>query len=632
MTVRRSFSDSERAALYVAAGGKCCKCGCDLQPGWHADHVHPFWAGGPTDVINGQALCPSCNLSKGGEIPVELRKWQRQALYEYRTDRKTNWTLCATPGAGKTTFASALSLELLRERAIERVTVVVPTVSLKEQWADAAYRLGLKLQPVDNGQGGHEGSDFHGAVVTYQQVTSAPHLFRMNTYATPTLVIFDEIHHAGESRDWGDNLKQAFEHAIRRLLLTGTPWRSDNNPIPWARYDHNGRVEVDFQYGYGDAVRDSVCRPISFHAYDGTARWVQMGQIVEVELNDDLPDELASGVLKSFYDPNLAWIPAIMRRADDELSELRETVPDAGGLVIADDVYKARAYAKLLQEISGERPAVVVSEDPQARRVLDEFRAGSSRWLIAIRMVSEGVDIPRLAVGVYASHTKTPLFFRQVVGRFVRQQPNDEHGASLFIPALPAFKAHAEEIEQELRHAIEEMREEHDREERGEDDPIPWDYWPLFGREPIGADGAQLQETIYRGNIVTAEERARAEAFCRESGIPLNFSDRVAVGLRREGLVRPAAEVPPRVSEPTPPYVLQRQLAQQVDQKAKQLANRQAIAAGADRASGPDYARVNNEVNNRLKVPKNRRPSAGVPALLDTLAWLDERMRHESGT
>lgn len=67
MTERRRFNKRERMALYLAAGGKCSNptCGRDLEPGWHGDHIDPFAAGGSTDVSNGQALCPDCNLRKG---------------------------------------------------------------------------------------------------------------------------------------------------------------------------------------------------------------------------------------------------------------------------------------------------------------------------------------------------------------------------------------------------------------------------------------------------------------------------------------------------------------------------------------------------------------------------------------
>ena len=52
-------------------------------------------------------------------------------------------------------------------------------------------------------------------------------------------------------------------------------------------------------------------------------------------------------------------------------------------------------------------------------------------------MVSEGVDVPRLRVGVYATTARTELFFRQVVGRFVRRTPTPrEQMSHLFLCLL----------------------------------------------------------------------------------------------------------------------------------------------------------------------------------------------------
>lgn len=69
MMTSRRFSGSSRVALFLAAGGRCAKCGERLAPGWHADHVRPVAAGGPTEARNGQALCPRCNLIKGARTP-----------------------------------------------------------------------------------------------------------------------------------------------------------------------------------------------------------------------------------------------------------------------------------------------------------------------------------------------------------------------------------------------------------------------------------------------------------------------------------------------------------------------------------------------------------------------------------
>src|SRR5690606_18723914 len=112
------------------------------------------------------------------------------------------------------------------------------------------------------------------------------------------------------------------------------------------------------------------------------------------------------------------------------------SIPDAGGLVIATDHRAARAYADILEQITGAAPIVVLSDDPGASLRIEEFATGDQRWLVAVRMVSEGVDVPRLSVGVYATSAATPLYFAQAVGRFVRARRRGET-ASIFLPSVP---------------------------------------------------------------------------------------------------------------------------------------------------------------------------------------------------
>jgi hypothetical protein len=68
-------------------------------------------------------------------------------------------------------------------------------------------------------------------------------------------------------------------------------------------------------------------------------------------------------------------------------------------------------------------------------------------------MVSEGVDVPRLAVGVYATTTATPLYFAQAIGRFVRARRRGET-ASVFLPSVPNLLGFATEMELERDHVL----------------------------------------------------------------------------------------------------------------------------------------------------------------------------------
>ncbi|WP_436231875.1 DEAD/DEAH box helicase [Cellulomonas cellasea] len=388
----------------------------------------------------------------------KLRAWQAEALELYRVRNPRDFLAVATPGAGKTTFALRIATELLEAGVVRRVTVVAPTEHLKRQWADAAARVGIKIDPnFTNAQGRH-GHGFDGVAVTYAQVASKPALHAARTSAAPTLVILDEIHHGGDALSWGDAVREAFEGATRRLGLTGTPFRSDTAAIPFVTYERGRdgirRSVSDYSYGYGDALRDHVVRPVIFLSYSGSMRWrTKAGDEVSARLGEPLTKDLTAQAWRTALDPNGEWIPSVLAAADRRLSEVRRSVPDAGAMVIATDQNDARAYAGHLARITGKSPTVVLSDDDGASDRIDEFSASDSRWLVAVRMVSEGVDVPRLAVGVYATSTSTPLFFAQAVGRFVRARRRGET-ASVFLPSVPQLLALANTLEEERDHAL----------------------------------------------------------------------------------------------------------------------------------------------------------------------------------
>ncbi|MGL4745445.1 MAG: DEAD/DEAH box helicase, partial [Dermatophilaceae bacterium] len=195
-------------------------------------------------------------------------------------------------------------------------------------------------------------------------------------------------------------------------------------------------------------------RPVLFLAYGGAMRWrTRAGDEVAARLGEPLTKDQTAQAWRTALDPKGEWVPAVLAAADTRLTEVRQHVPDAGALVIASDRTAARAYARILRTVTGEEPAVVLSDDAGASSRIEEFAAGRTRWMVAVRMVSEGVDIPRLCVGVYATSTSTPLFFAQAVGRFVRARRRGEV-ASLFLPSVPVLLGHAAAMETERDHAL----------------------------------------------------------------------------------------------------------------------------------------------------------------------------------
>ncbi|WP_439948188.1 DEAD/DEAH box helicase [Streptomyces sp. BBFR109] len=397
----------------------------------------------------------------------KLRAWQQGAMEKYLQEQPRDFLAVATPGAGKTTFALTLASWLLHHHVVQQVTVVAPTEHLKKQWAEAAARVGIKLDPEYSA--GPLGREYDGVAVTYAGVGVRPMLHRNRVEQRKTLVILDEIHHAGDSKSWGEACLEAFEPATRRLALTGTPFRSDTNPIPFVTYEEGQdgirRSSADYTYGYGSALSDGVVRPVIFLSYSGNMRWrTKAGDEIEARLGEPMTKDAISQAWRTALDPRGEWMSAVLRAADQRLTEVRKGIPDAGALVIASDQDSARAYAKLIREITGKGPTVVLSDDAGASKKIDEFSAGDDRWMVAVRMVSEGVDVPRLAVGVYATTISTPLFFAQAVGRFVRSRRRGET-ASVFLPTVPDLLTFANEMEVERDHALDKPKKE------GEEDP-----------------------------------------------------------------------------------------------------------------------------------------------------------------
>jgi superfamily II DNA or RNA helicase len=434
----------------------------------------------------------------------DLRTWQVAALQAMGSWESGPFLIAAAPGAGKTRPALELARDLLARKVIKRVALICPTTPLTRQWAAAAAKLGVQLIP--DAAELVPPRDFHGIAVTYAKVSMVGALWARHC-TRDTLVIADEAHHLGEELAWGDGFATAFRNADRWLLLSGTPFRSDASPIPGVRYDAEGVAVADISYTYAEAVRDQICRPVTFVHYDGTLSWRSGDDVIEAGFDTVLSTREASRRYRTAISAELTdGLPRILAAAHAKLHEARAAGHrDAGGLVVAADSEHARKIAKLLKEVSGKSPLIVLHTEAGAHKKLAAFTHSREEWLVAVNMVSEGVDIPRLRVGVYASAAKTPLIFRQVVGRFVRTiagRPGDM--SWVYLPGDPVLRRHAADVDGELRHVLRrgeaEEGELDERPERTETEPseaveyvalsadvAPTSQMSLFGGAPAVA-------------------------------------------------------------------------------------------------------------------------------------------------
>ncbi|MEV4057682.1 DEAD/DEAH box helicase [Amycolatopsis sp. NPDC049688] len=553
-----------------------------------------------------------------------LRAWQRRALTKYLTQKPKDFLAVATPGAGKTVFGLRIAAELLSDRTVEAITIVTPTEHLKHQWAASAAAAGIAIDSNFRNTTGVTSSDYNGVALTYAQVAAHPTLHRVRTENRKTLVILDEIHHGGDAKSWGDAIREAFTPAVRRLSLTGTPFRSDDSAIPFVTYEPDSggfqRSKADHAYGYADALADGVVRPVVFLAYSGEASWrTSAGEEFTARLGEPLTAEQNARAWRTALDPAGEWIPAVLQAADTRLSQVRQSVPDAGGLVIATDQESARAYAKILERISGEMPTLVLSDDPKASGRIKEFSETNERWIVAVRMVSEGVDVPRLAVGVYATSASTPLFFAQAIGRYVRARKKGET-ASVFLPSVPVLLELASELEAQRDHVLGKPH----REKEGWEDELlaqanrtedePGEEEKAF--TSLGAS-AELDQVIYDGNSFGTAVFSGSDEEQEYLGLPgLLEPDQVRALLRKrqEEQIADEKRRKPAKEEAPPPTARPQSVSERLGALRKEL---NALVGMYHHRTKKPHGAIHNEL---------RRVCGGPVTAMATVEQLEERI------
>ncbi|MGM0785918.1 MAG: DEAD/DEAH box helicase [Pseudomonadota bacterium] len=382
-----------------------------------------------------------------------LRIWQRRcieaALAHFVT---TPHFLCqATPGAGKTRLAAALARCLFERNKIDLVLCFAPSCQVvngfRTTFADV---LGKRLDGLVGAVGG---------AYTYQAMEHRDDTFWQLLDEYRVLVVFDEIHHcAGHdpllSNAWGQQILQKIQdRAAYTLALSGTPWRSDDFPIALARYSSpEGQLICDYRYGLQEAITDGVCRSPRIVLLDNQK--VQLTEALETESTVKLFPSIAAllGESPITYEDLLRHdevMHQILGLGCERLDEIRRSKPDAAGLVVATDIEHAHQIALAL-ETRGEACHVVTNKTLGAQQVINLFRHSDCRWIVAVGMISEGTDIPRLQVCCYLSRIRTELHYRQVLGRILRCTGEADNQAWLFMLAEPTLQRFAERIAEDL--------------------------------------------------------------------------------------------------------------------------------------------------------------------------------------
>ncbi len=382
---------------------------------------------------------------------MKLRSWQQEcsdhAIHRYRYAQ--HYFCQATPAAGKTILAAEIARRLLATKKIDLVVCFAPSCQVEESIQKTFEET---LRRSFDGKIGDVGT-----AVTYQSLDHQDASFWQLFERFRVFAVFDEIHHCSAGSDalipnsWGQRvIQEVQDKATFTLALSGTPWRSDEQAIALARYsDPDGRLVVDYQYSMRRAVAERVCRKPEITLIDHNLVRLERSGVAQKQYSSLKQLLKNSDVTYEALVTHEALCKHLLEQGSQKLDSYRKHTPDAAALAVATSIDHAHQLATYLKEI-GEIPVVVTTRTNDANKVIDQFRTSQQRWIIAVGMISEGTDIPRLQVCCYLSRVRTELYFRQVLGRVLRHRNDQDYSSSLLMIAEPELVKYANRIDNDL--------------------------------------------------------------------------------------------------------------------------------------------------------------------------------------
>lgn len=482
----------------------------------------------------------------GPDNGFESREWQLKFLRAHTKGSAARkaassigqdcFCLFAGTGSGKTKAAGLLASHLLNLKLINQIVFVCPSDCIASKTIDDFrhfFRINMGDQAIGNKKGGL-GRQYQGYAVNYQTVFKRWEHHRSNCGNDNTLVIFDEVHHLGETASWGDTCKKAFGTAPYVLALTGTPYRSDDTSIPFIRYAKTAgstlyTLKADYSYTLGRAVADGVCRKPVFKTFDVSVS-LRNGHdsgfrtFTFDDTNISEPD--AADRLRFAVAPGSPGRERILRAALPKCKEAgRKVVIFLGG--DADGKNTPTTDAKedlpeLLQKLgyTEDDYEVITHDDKEAAGKIKEF-GKSDKWiLISVKMVSEGIDIPELSAAIFLTTITAKQTTIQRFGRILRMRHPDDpiKEGWVFIFRDPRYAEMCLEAEGEI---TQEIAIKQDRTPEVEGDSGEAGASDRFRRtEGVCHDDFTSKSTICHGREIPEEEFEKLMDECRKDGLP----------------------------------------------------------------------------------------------------------------
>lgn len=388
----------------------------------------------------------------------DLRAWQQeceQRASEVWSRGEKAFIFEACMASGKSRMAARLAHRMINKEGCDHVLAAVPWKSVQGDtnsgMMKAFFEEGLdprssffqisKRQP-------HQPIPHMGATVTlYHEICCQQTIDTINMWASMSGfrfgLICDEIHHTSEQMgsSWGNYISELHNLAHRASYMSGTFFRGDGRRVSpgFIPYDAQGRPVKHYAYTYDRGIADGVVRAVAFRRLEAHVKLYDAKdhRYYERDLSKITKDKEITAAKGIFLDPDSDWMCGTIKAVHNDLELTRNQFPGAGCLYVCppgfygdelacegseEETRYVHAIARKIREITGIEPIVLTHKDKDAQGKLAQFRSGLMPYLVAVNMVSEGCDLPRLRQLCFLRYTDSEMLFRQIVGRILRVQ------------------------------------------------------------------------------------------------------------------------------------------------------------------------------------------------------------------
>lgn len=380
----------------------------------------------------------------------------------------------ATPGAGKSTLPIQAAARLIPSGFADRICWIAPRASLQDQaernFIDPFFRkmFGHRLTIRSSTNEVNPSRDTEGFCTTYQALGVDDQKTVLRDFGRfRYILVLDEFHHLEEAGEWTEPIRELYERAAFRVLMSGTMSRGDEKRIAFLPYRKIGEKEFSpapdldtgnafIHYPRSAALDDRAIIPLEFHFADGVSTWMKTsGRTVTAKLSTDR------------HDANQALYTALKTEYAEQLltegvahwkQHRRQTNPNGSLLVVAASIETAKEYTATLQHM-GLHAEIATSDDtPHAVKQIKALKAGKLKGLVSVAMAYEGLDVPSISHIICLTNVRSKPWIEQMIARAVRIDPlagpYETQKGYIFAPADRMFMELARKIEADQTEVI----------------------------------------------------------------------------------------------------------------------------------------------------------------------------------